>query len=199
MNARIETWFPKSVYVAEDVRKDLLSPLSEEIRSLSVSENTSKNSSLFVQSSHTTNRKLHTTNKLFKTLSHDIMNHVGHYASSLGYCDAFINQCHMADMWYNISGKGDFIFPHSHPGAFFSGAYYVNSSPGNQIKFYDRLDQYVELAHNPNPLSFVNANYDCIPGRLLIFKSDFVHGVPVQEFEGEKIVISFNVLYVNVL
>ena len=199
MTNRIETWFPKSVYIAEDVRKDLLSPLSEEIRSLSVSEDTSKNTSLFVQSSHRTNRKLHKKEGLFKELSEDIMKHVKQYASALGYCDGFVNQCHMADMWYNISGKGDFIFPHSHPGSFFSGAYYVNASSGNQIKFYDRLDQYVELAHNPNQLSFANANYDCIPGRLLVFKSDFVHGVPVQEFEGEKIVISFNVIYMNVV
>lgn len=199
MNAKIETWFPKSIYIAEDVRKDLLSPLTDDIRSLSVSADTSKNTSLYVKSSHRTNRKLHLQRELFKDLSEDIMEHVKQYASALGYCEEFIAQCQMGDMWYNISGKGDFIFPHSHPGAFFSGAYYVNASPGNQIKFYDRLDQYVELPQNPNQLSYANALYDCIPGRLLVFKSDLVHGVPVQEFEGEKIVVSFNVVYVNKL
>ena len=199
MNARIETWYPKSVYIANDVRTDLLNPLSEEIKSLSESEGTSKTASLYVKSSHTINRKLHLQGELFKDLSKDIMEHVARYASSLGYCDAFIDRCQLDDMWYNISGKGDFIFPHSHPGAFFSGAYYVKAMPFNQIKFYGKLDHYVEVPQNPNRMSCSIATFDCIPGELLVFQSDLVHGVPMQEFEGEKIVVSFNVVYFDKL
>lgn len=196
MNARIETWFPKSIYIVDEFREDLISDLEKEIRSLSVPM--SKNSTLFVQSSHTTDRKLH-NRKIFKDLSGSILSHVKQYAISLGYCEGFANRCYMADMWYNISGKGDYIFPHSHPGAFFSGAFYIKTASDNKIMFYDKLDKYVELPSNPNQLSFSNTFYDCIPSRLLIFRSDFVHGVPLQQTEGEKIVISFNVIYVPVV
>lgn len=199
MSCRIKTWYPKSVYIANDVRTDLLNPLSEKIKSLSESEGTIKTASLHVESSHIINRKIHLQEELFKDLSEEIMMHVARYASALGYCDAFIDRCQMADMWYNISDKGDFIFPHSHPGAFFSGAYYVKAMPGNEIKFYGKLDHYVEVPQNPNQISCSIATFDCIPGELLVFQSDLVHGVPAQQVEGEKIVVSFNVVNLNKL
>lgn len=196
MEVRIETWFPKSIYIADKFREDLISDLEKEIRSSSIE--TSKNRTLSVESTHTTDRKLH-HKKIFKELSDDILQHVKQYAISLGYCQEFADRCYMADMWYNVSKKGDYIFPHSHPGAFFSGAFYIKTAPDNTIMFYDNLDKYVELPHNPNEISYSNAAYDCIPSRLLIFRSNFVHGVPLQESEGEKIVISFNVIYVPVV
>lgn len=196
MGERIDVWFPKSVYVVDEFKNNLISDLEKEIKGLSIP--VSKSSTLFVRSSHTTNRKLH-HRKVFKELSDNILLHVRQYATSLGYSENFTNRCHMHDMWYNISGKGDFIFPHSHPGSFFSGVFYVKVSPDNKIFFYDKLDMSVELPDTPNNLSFSNVYYNCIPSRLLIFKSDFVHGVPIQETEGEKIAISFNVLFYPII
>jgi len=198
MNGKIETWFPKSVYIAEGVRCDLLTLLENEIESLCLSEPTTRNTSQYVHTSARTHNILHLERPSFQELSEDIMKHVKHYASSLGYDDQFISQLRVGKMWYNISYKGDFIFPHSHPGSFFSGAYYVKANPGNQIVFYDRLDHYAEQPMIPNHLSYNDATYDCVPGRLLVFRSDFVHGVPVQDFEGEKITISFNVIHTNI-
>ena len=192
MSQRIDSWFPKSVYVVDEFKKDLIFNLEKEIKKLLIP--ISKSSTLFVSSTHTTNRKLH-HKEVFKELSDNILLHVRQYATSLGYSENFTNRCHMHDMWYNISEKGDFIFPHSHPGSFFSGVFYVKVSPDNKIFFYDKLDIHAEMPDTPNSLSFSNVYYNCIPSRLLIFKSDFVHGVPVQETEGEKIAISFNVLF----
>ena len=195
MQKRIETWFPKSVYINDEFQKDLLPSLEDGIRSLFDVQPTASNNSLNVKSSHTTNRKIHTVDGVFKTLSQEIMKEVGAYANSLGYHPEFFKRCRMADMWYNISDKGDYIFPHTHPGSFFSGAFYIKCDAYNEITFYDGLNQFAELPSNPNELSYATASYQCIPSRLLIFKSDFVHGVKAQEGIGEKIVISFNVIY----
>lgn len=195
MQVKIETWFPKSLYIVDDLNQDLILPLEESIKSLLCTQPTARNGSLNVSSSHRTNRKLHLEDGVFKILSKEILLHVKEYARQLGYSENFTDRCFMADMWYNVSGQGDYIFPHSHPGSFFSGAFYVKSIPENKILFYDALDQYVELPSKPNQLSFVNATYDCTPNRLIIFRSNFLHGVPAQMGEGEKIVISFNVVY----
>ena len=45
-----------------------------------------------------------------------------------------------------------------------------------------------------NPLNWSTTNYPCVPARLLMFRSNMIHGTTRQEEEGEKIVISFNIV-----
>ena len=46
-----------------------------------------------------------------------------------------------------------------------------------------------------NSLNYKYCEYDCIQNRLLMFKSDFMHGTEAQVTD-EKIVISFNIKFV---
>jgi uncharacterized protein (TIGR02466 family) len=95
-------------------------------------------------------------------------------------------------MWSNVSGKGGYNFPHTHPGSILSGAYYINTIPENKLVFFDDYIN-VEMPTNVDTSTYDHIAYDCIPGRLVMFRSDLAHGNPPQQDDGEKIVISFNI------
>lgn len=98
----------------------------------------------------------------------------------------------LLNMWSNLSQRGEYLFPHCHPGSIISGAYYVEStSPEDVIKFYDNPQGMIPAAANPNQYSYEYAQYQCTENRLLLFKSDLIHGCPALVGD-RKIVISFN-------
>lgn len=188
MSAKIETWFPKSIYIHDDFSKDLLIELEKEIKFF---KRKKRDTSLFVDSTHKTDRKLHLQGT-FKHLSDNILKEVKNFVAHLGYGSTVVDQIYMSSMWVNTSKQGDFIFPHNHAGGFISGAYYVKSIDENSIIFYDNLNDVYMPSCNPNQLSYNHTSYKCIPARLLMWRSNFVHGTPIQLNKGEKIVISFN-------
>lgn len=191
MNGRIETWFPKSIYVCDDFSTDLIPELEKKILELGLGKK--RDTQLYVDSTHKINRKIHSYEP-YQTLSNRILNEVKTFVRALGYNESVADLSFIAGMWYNTSDKGDFIFPHNHAGSFISGAYYVSSVPENEIIFYDNLNDVYQPACEQNQLSFQTASYKCRPGRLLLWRSNFVHGTPIQLEQGKKIVISFNAL-----
>ena len=191
MNGRIETWFPKSIYVCDDFSTDLIPELEKRILESELGKK--RDTQLYVDSTHKINRKIHSYEP-YQTLSNRILNEVKTFVKSLGYNKSVADLSFIAGMWYNTSDKGDFIFPHNHAGSFISGAYYVSSVLENEIIFYDNLNDVYQPACEQNQLSFQNASYKCRPGRLLLWRSNFVHGTPIQLEQGKKIVISFNAL-----
>ena len=78
-----------------------------------------------------------------------------------------------------------------HPSSFISGAFYVDCGDKDVIKFYDNPQNMISPSPTPNSYSFEDVAYRCIPARLIMFKSDFMHGCPALVGE-RKIVISFN-------
>jgi uncharacterized protein (TIGR02466 family) len=188
--AQILTLFPKTVYCRNNVCMDQLDNLYTSISLLNVG--TKKDTKLSVNSSHTTCNQLH-TNSDFSEISNTIMIACKEYASILGYSQKQTDTFKFHQMWFNQSNKGDFNFPHIHNGMVFSGVYYIKTVPENTILFQDLTDMIVE-PDNPNPLSYRSRWIDCTPGLLLIFKSDTVHSNPRQECDGEKLIISFNIV-----
>jgi uncharacterized protein (TIGR02466 family) len=191
MNGRIETWFPKSIYVCEDFSLDLISDLEKKILDSGIKKQ--RDTQLYVDSTHKVNREIHRSEP-YQALSERILTEIKTFARALGYSEAIADLSFISSMWYNTSDKGDFIFPHNHAGGFISGAYYVSSVSENEIVFYDNLNDVYQPACEQNQLSFQTASYKCKPGRLLLWRSNFVHGTPVQLKQGKKIVISFNAL-----
>lgn len=187
---RIETWFPKTIFVRDNVCPEILNNLEESVKSLS---ETKRTGSFNVDSSHLTNRMMQ-KEKYFDELSESILNNNKIYLTNLGYCEDFISDCFIGNMWYNVSNKGDYLFPHSHPGCIVAGAFYVKTVEENNIIFYDTINPSFEPPKYDNPLNWATAKYSCIPGRLLLFRGDMIHGTPCQNTDGEKIVISFNIV-----
>lgn len=188
---KIDTWFPKSLYVKDGILADELTDLELNIKKIynetSVITRTGMQQ---VNSIHKSSDDLHTRPE-FKNLVDAITFHAYVYLNALGYSDKQIASMKINNMWFNVSYENDYVFPHHHSHSIISGAFYVKTLPDSKIKFFNNIDMAL-CPENYNDLSYQFCQYDCVPGRLLLFKSDFVHGTEKQS-AGEKIVISFNI------
>lgn len=190
---KIEYWFPKQIYVGNEISLPLIDQLKIDCVDV-IGSSSYRNNSLNVDSTHQTNRYLHNEKESFKKLSKTIMEHCTSFILNCGYSEEYLKYLHMQEMWCNVSYKGDYIYPHSHPGAFISGVYYVESVHGNRIRFYDDLSNSLPGPTFPSEKCSRFTNYTCDPGRLLLFFSNLVHSTYMQDEEGRKIAISFNII-----
>jgi uncharacterized protein (TIGR02466 family) len=194
MRGNIVPIFPKSYYVRDNVCSDLIFHFQNKIKKLS--NKTARSGNFNVDSSYNFQHKLFNINP-FDILSDEIMVSVREYMSAYGYSHERIPQAYIQTMWFNISNKGDFLFPHIHPGSFISGAYYIKTSQENNILFHDENKNIYEDPEKINEFNTTINSVPCIPGRLLLFSSDLQHSTLMQINEGEKIVVSFNIILEN--
>jgi uncharacterized protein (TIGR02466 family) len=187
--------FPKTVYYVNDVLDSDLNLLVDAIHSSQVE--TIKGTNLSVNSSHRTFNQLHKVDQ-FKHLADKIMLHCKAYGSLLGYSDSQLKNLKMTNMWFNQSDQGDFNFPHTHSNSLFSGAYYLKTVEENKISFHDFSNMNL-IPENPTNYLNIESWLQCSTNHLLIFQSDLVHSNPRQINTGEKITISFNVIYENLI
>ena len=195
MNERIETWFPTSIYIADEVLSaNELQTLEDEIKQVLGQVGTFRNGINNIDSTHKTDKMLH-TNPVFKPLVDQIYSHAKNYLEAFGMSDELIRSAKIDVMWSNISQEGDYIFPHVHGNSLLSGAFYVKRAGDCNISFFKSLDKYnlmTDAAETRNLFNTDSCEYECLPGRLLLFTSDTLHGTARQP-AGEKIVISFNI------
>lgn len=189
LDPRIETWFPKLIYLIDDICANELNLYEDHIKKNKIK--TKRTQILNVDSTHLHYRKLHTV-KIFSNLVKEVEKHSRLFLQYIGYDANYTKKCKISDMWYNVSNKDDFLFPHTHPGSILAGVFYVKTVENNKIIFYDNNVNYEPPANITN-LSMTTCEYQCIPGRLLLFRSDFTHATPKQDITGEKIAISFNI------
>lgn len=187
---QIHKWFPKSLYVVDDILIPYLPVYESKIKEIFDSAGTNINGMLSVNSSHKTNDKLH-LDPVFSNLTDAICEHSYNFLTSLGYSNEFIDTLDITNMWANISHNNDFIFPHVHSDSIISGAFYIKNYTGGKIKFFNDVTSMMPKPSAFNELNYEYCDYDCNPGRMILFKSDFLHGTERQT-DGEKIVISFN-------
>jgi uncharacterized protein (TIGR02466 family) len=144
-----------------------------------------------VDSTHPYGKSIH-SNPVFKDLVNAIYENSKLYLIELGYNDSFIDTLSIETMWANVSQPGDYLFPHVHPNSLLSGVFYIKSTSNNTITFFDDIYSMNIPPQNDNSLNFNTCAYECSPGRMILFKSNFLHGTEKQ-IDGEKIVISFNI------
>ena len=193
---QIHEVFPKVVCRHDNIGLDLIPEMLEMIEELK--GQTSGNGALNVNSSHTTIETLHRL-PVFKDLSEEILRVSRGFMVEYGYDNKRASDLFMGGMWFNHSNKGNFLFPHNHQGSFLSCAYYLKANEDKHtIIFQDFTKNLVEEPKEFRNMSSPSFALPCTPGRLLIFHSDLPHGVPLQEHEEERIVISCNMLLRNV-
>ena len=125
--------------------------------------------------------------ELFRQIAEDCL-------KELGYNQKFINKLFIESAWFNVGKKGDSLIKHIHPGSLLSGAFYLScDSEEDQILFFGD-DDMILPPQNFNDLSAKYAAYKCIPGSILLFKSNINHCTNSQK-SNEKITISFNLNY----
>ena len=190
--AQIHEVFPKSICRHDNICLDLIPDMLKSLDE--IKGQTAGNGALNVNSSHTTIQTLHRL-PVFKDLSKEIIRVARGYMVEYGYHSNRAGNLFMGGMWFNHSNKGNFLFPHTHSGSFLSCAYYLKANPEkHSIIFTDFTKNIFEEPAHFNNLSETHFGMPCAPGRLLIFHSDFPHGVSLQEHEEERIVISCNMI-----
>jgi uncharacterized protein (TIGR02466 family) len=184
----VQPWFPKLIYFKDNLHEDKLTSWADSIRNELTTITNPYTPELFVKSNHGNSNMI--DNDDFKPLWDTILDHTQWFLGSMGYLNLKLQ---LTDAWANISYKDDYLFPHRHSGSLISGAFYLKSAPSDTIVFMDDDSMLIRPNH-PTDLTWDKITYECLPGRLLLFKSDTLHGVTRQKSEEEKIVISFNII-----
>lgn len=189
---KIHKLFPRVLAEFSDVCTDEIPNFIKEVEELNERCGTAATSTLNVDSSHTTIQSIHRL-PAFKPLAKVALENAKKFAEAYGHFNILIDNLFIANMWFNVSGKDQYIFPHRHPGSLFSGAYYLESHSSHNITFLDTEKTIIEQPLYQNDLNADTKEFPCTPGTMYIFPSDFVHGVTRQMVDDRKIVISFNV------
>jgi uncharacterized protein (TIGR02466 family) len=187
MTYQIHQWFPKTVYLVDDVALDCLDKMETQIKN----QQSLMTDMLVVASTHKTNDQLHKIDE-FNELVNSIYHHSSNLLKELGFNQEFISRTKIANMWANVSQEGEFLFPHVHSNSVLSGAFYIKTNGNNKLRFFNNINDMFPRASEANHLNYEYCDYDCKPGRLIMFKSDFLHGT-IPQTAGEKIVVSFNI------
>ncbi len=109
----------------------------------------------------------------------------------------------ISDAWFTVSPAGAMNLRHCHPRSFLSAAYYIRVPPGSSpLCFHDPRP--VKLHATPasskfkvTPYTTESINCQVKEGLLVIFPGWLDHSVPPHQAEGERIVLSFNLVVVG--
>ena len=111
----------------------------------------------------------------------------------------------LVDYWININGKGGANVPHTHPGAKYSGVFYIKvpkeMKGGNLFFLRDYNETYLTSQEN---MGFFKQGYNLLPNDLpkipvkplekllIVFPSWLPHSVEFNDTNEERISLSFN-------
>jgi uncharacterized protein (TIGR02466 family) len=191
-NFNIEYLFPTTIYTSKNVCDSILESLKFETFQIKENYGVVRTPSLNVDSIHTNCANINWNEyEYFSILRKNIQYHIDNYINSLG---DFHRKVSISNFWFNISNKGDFNFPHSHPGSIISGVFYIESEGDSILRFYNNhyLVSNFMTSNNSNEMSFTGYDVVCEKSTLMLWPSHVIHGNPLQTTEGLKIAVSFN-------
>ncbi len=102
--------------------------------------------------------------------------------------------------WMNANPAGGYNAPHTHPGAHWSGVYYVSQpevEQGNSgmIEFLDPRTDLPNWRILNAPAFKLKKKVRPMPGDMILFPSYLVHWVYPNETEQERVTIAFNATF----
>lgn len=102
--------------------------------------------------------------------------------------------------WMNANPTGAFNAPHTHPGAHWSGVYYVaqpevETGNSGMIEFIDARSDLPNWRILQAPAFRLKKKVRPEPGELILFPSYLVHWVYPNEAKGERFSVAFNATY----
>ena len=102
--------------------------------------------------------------------------------------------------WMNANPAGGFNAPHTHPGAQWSGVYYVSQpkvEKGNSgmIEFLDPRSDLPNWRVLEAPAFKPKKKFHPMPGDMILFPSYLVHWVYPNETDEERVTIAFNATF----
>ena len=112
----------------------------------------------------------------------------------IDYKDIEVTGC-----WANVNPSGTDHHPHIHPNNFLSGVYYAQVPRGDDGLFlYDPRPQTSIISPQVRKVTDYTCNTKMLPikeGRMFIFPAWLQHSVQTTGGEGERVSISFNVMF----
>tara|TARA_Y100000004_G_C8852770_1_gene385482 strand:- start:205 stop:810 length:606 start_codon:yes stop_codon:yes gene_type:complete len=189
--SHIKIFSPKSIYYNENFDKDNLKLYKDYLKNIANKKELFRSDLININTSHNTNYILN-KDEFFKPLLNKILNESKLYLNKMGYDDNFCNKIYIESSWFNIGKKNDNLVKHIHPGSLLSGAYYIECDNINDKIFFFGDDDMTLPPKNFNELSSKFMSYSCLPGSLLLFKSNINHCTNKQN-SNEKITVSFNI------
>ena len=102
--------------------------------------------------------------------------------------------------WMNATPSGGFNAPHTHPGAHWSGVYYVSQPPvehgeSGKIEFLNPRTDLPNWRILKSPTFGAKRAIRPQPGDLIVFPSYLVHWVYPNETDDERVSIAFNATF----
>ena len=103
------------------------------------------------------------------------------------------------DGWINVNPRGGYNSPHDHPGAFWSGCYYIKVPPGEgnagSIEFLSPHRPVVPPDLIKAPITAAKMCMRPKEGTVLIFPASVIHWVHPNDSDEERVTIAFNVRF----
>lgn len=122
--------------------------------------------------------------KLFSSFSAPMMDYINSCCSKWNVKPSKSYDWDYTDAWFNVSARGGYNAPHTHPLSAISGAYYIRTEePPAGYPFSGRIDFYNE---NGEQYYFPKA------GTLILFPGTMLHFVHPYYGTGHRICLSFN-------
>ena len=195
-NHQIVDLFPKPLLVVDDVCLDHLDTFEYIIKDIIKTVGSKSTGFQYVDSTHQTFDNLYDVQQ-FQPLVKEIQNFSYIFLEQLGFSSDEISKMTLKNMWGNISTEGNYLFPHIHSNSIISGAFYVKASNTDYIQFYNDITDTSYLPATSTAYTKRINEQQCVSGRLLLFRSNLLHGTTVKKDTSEKIVVSFNVGFKN--
>jgi uncharacterized protein (TIGR02466 family) len=130
----------------------------------------------------------------------ELVSCIDHCAGSvLRFLRIGATECEITGCWATVLAPGASHKLHSHPNNFLSGVYYVRTGEGaDTINFHDPRRQ--AFVVRPPVVELTAQNTDQVvvrvsDGTLLLFPSWLEHSVDANRSEGERLSISFNLMF----
>ena len=137
----------------------------------------------------------------FENLFSEIRKHSNYIHNELGFKQNLKQE--VGNYWININRDKDSNNPHAHPGAFFSGVYYIKASPqAGAITFMHPVATHpytIPYGVNERETGYNISSYieQPEPGKLVIFPSWLIHYVQPNRSGQDRISLAFNTILLD--
>ena len=185
---KIQTWFPTSIAVVEDViSKKEHNFLKNKILKLNKAEAHPQ----WHSNVKTSYGKYDLTfDKDFDNLIEQTRLHTIKFAKTMGSYDGY----KVKQSWYVVYNEGDFQEYHAHGNSIISAIYFIKADD-KSAKLYFKSpfqDQLAPEYKGRNADTWERIFYNAVPGRLLVFRSYLEHCVEMQKDKELRITSAYN-------
>jgi uncharacterized protein (TIGR02466 family) len=197
--------FPTAIFVKDNIllneleiyKKPLYDYFEKHKSEKSFNASILTNNSFFSKDSSYASQNNILKNLIFKNLINEIYNNCVYFCSQLGFSEKQIVDYDIQNIWANLIKKYDYHGFHTHAdcgNALISGVFYVTAPETAILRFKNiySISYIPQYPDNPNELSFYEYSYNCIPGRMILFRSHTLHGYNSHLSDKDKISIAFN-------